>query len=129
MLTHNWGWAIVLLVILIVGAVPAVGRAVPVDGEDAQKFQPRIEQLWLSATATTSRSSPDGDAGAVQEREDQPGRRLPADPDPDAGVLALYYVLLEVELRQAPWILGWINDLTARPYFILPVVNGAVQRG
>jgi YidC/Oxa1 family membrane protein insertase len=42
--------------------------------------------------------------------------------------LALYYVLLEaVELRQAPWIVGWINDLTARdPYFILPVLNGAI---
>jgi YidC/Oxa1 family membrane protein insertase len=43
--------------------------------------------------------------------------------------LALYYVLLEaVELRQAPWIVGWVNDLTAQdPYFILPVLNGAIM--
>ena len=44
-------------------------------------------------------------------------------------VLALYYVLIEaIELRQAPWILGWINDLTAPdPYFILPILNGVVM--
>ena len=40
-----------------------------------------------------------------------------------------YYVLLEaVELRQAPWIMGWVNDLTAQdPYYILPVLNGAIM--
>jgi YidC/Oxa1 family membrane protein insertase len=33
-----------------------------------------------------------------------------------------------VELRQAVWIPGWIDDLTARdPYFILPAVNMAVM--
>jgi YidC/Oxa1 family membrane protein insertase len=31
-----------------------------------------------------------------------------------------------VELRQAPWIIGWIHDLTARdPYFILPIAQHA----
>ena len=43
--------------------------------------------------------------------------------------LALYWVLLEsVELRQAMWIPGWIDNLTARdPYFILPVLNAAIM--
>ena len=43
--------------------------------------------------------------------------------------LALYYVLLEaVELRQAPWIIGWVSDLTARdPFFILPILNAVVM--
>jgi YidC/Oxa1 family membrane protein insertase len=42
--------------------------------------------------------------------------------------IALYWVLLEsVELRQAPFIL-WIQDLSVRdPYYILPVLNGAVM--
>ena len=38
-------------------------------------------------------------------------------------------MLLEaVELRQAPWIIGWVSDLTARdPFFILPILNGVVM--
>ena len=36
--------------------------------------------------------------------------------------IALYWVLLSaVELRYAPWI-GYIKDLSAGPYFVLPVV-------
>lgn len=42
--------------------------------------------------------------------------------------IALYWVLLEsVELRHAPFF-GWIQDLSARdPYYVLPVLNGAVM--
>lgn len=40
--------------------------------------------------------------------------------------IALYWVLLEsVELRQAVFIPGWIDNISAKdPYFILPVLNG-----
>jgi YidC/Oxa1 family membrane protein insertase len=84
-LTHNWGWAIVLLVVAHqAGAVPAVGRAVQVDGQDAQV--PAAHRAAQGALRRRQAEVPDGDAGAVQEGKDQPGRRLPADPDPDAGV-------------------------------------------
>ncbi len=41
---------------------------------------------------------------------------------------AFYYVLLEsVEMRQAPFV-GWITDLSSRdPFFILPIINGALM--
>src|SRR6185295_19027091 len=50
---------------------------------------------------------------ALQEGEDQPARRLPADRGADPGVLALYKMLfVTIEMRHAPFY-GWIKDLSA----------------
>jgi YidC/Oxa1 family membrane protein insertase len=114
-LVGNWGWAIILLTIGIKAAVlPAVGGQLQVDGQDEDRARPAPAAL-KERTATTSQKLQAGDDGALQAREDQPARRLPADPAVQIPVfIALYWVLLgAVEMRDAPW-LGWIRICRSR---------------
>ncbi|MBN8264778.1 MAG: membrane protein insertase YidC [Xanthomonadales bacterium] len=127
-LTHNWGWAIVLLVILIKLALYPLSAAQYRSMAKMRKFQPRIEQLKERYGDDKQKFQMAMLELYKKEKINPAGGCLPILIQMPV-FLALYYVLLEaVELRQAPWILGWINDLTARdPYFILPIVNGAVM--
>ncbi len=119
---HNWGWAIVALVLLL-----------------------KIAFYWLNAKAYASMAKMKAINPKVMElRErlkDKPQEMQQAmmkiyrdeKVNPMGGCfpimiqipvfIALYWVLLSsVEMRNAPWI-GWIHDLSAPdPYFILPVV-------
>jgi len=120
-LTHNWGWAIVLLVVLIKLALYPLSAAQYKSMAKMRKFQPRIgddKQKFQMAMLDLYKKEKINPAGGCLPILVQ----MPV-------FLALYYVLLEaVELRQAPWIVGWVSDLTARdPYFILPVLNAAVM--
>ena len=127
-LTHNWGWAIVLLVILIKLALYPLSAAQYRSMAKMRKFQPRIEQLKERYGDDKQKFQMAMLELYKKEKINPAGGCLPILIQMPV-FLALYYVLLEaVELRQAPWILGWINDLTARdPFFILPIVNGAVM--
>ena len=127
-LTHNWGWAIVLLVILIKLALYPLSAAQYRSMAKMRKFQPRIEQLKERYGDDKQKFQMAMLELYKKEKINPAGGCLPILIQMPV-FLALYYVLLEgVELRQAPWIMGWINDLTARdPYFILPIVNGAVM--
>ncbi len=119
---HNWGWAIMALVLLL-----------------------KIAFYWLNAKAYASMAK----MKAVNPRIMEMRERLKSNPqqmqvemmkiyreekvNPMGGCfpmliqipvfIALYWVLLSsVEMRYAPWI-GWIADLSAPdPYFILPIV-------
>jgi YidC/Oxa1 family membrane protein insertase len=126
--THNWGWAIVLLVILIKLALYPLSAAQYRSMAKMRKFQPRIEQLKERYGDDKQKFQMAMLELYKKEKINPAGGCLPILIQMPV-FLALYYVLLEaVELRQAPWILGWINDLTARdPFFILPIVNGAVM--
>ena len=53
-----------------------------------------------------------GDDGALQAREGQPGLGLPADADPDAGVLLALQGALRHHRDAARAVLGWIHDLS-----------------
>ena len=126
-LTGNWGWAIILTVLIIKLLL------YPLSAKQYQSFakmraiQPRIEAL-------KERYGEDKQKFQMAMMELYKKEKV----NPAAGCLpilitipifiALYWMLLEsVEMRQAPWI-GWIQNLTAPdPYFILPAVNLAVM--
>ncbi|RZA14515.1 MAG: membrane protein insertase YidC, partial [Lysobacteraceae bacterium] len=127
-LTHNWGWAIVLLVVLIKLALYPLSAAQYKSMAKMRKFQPRIEQLKERYGEDKQKFQMAMLELYKKEKINPAGGCLPILVQMPV-FLALYYVLVEaVELRQAPWIMGWISDLTARdPYFILPVLNAAIM--
>jgi YidC/Oxa1 family membrane protein insertase len=118
----NWGWAIVLLTVLIKAAfyplsaasyrsmakmkevTPRLMKLREQYGEDKQKLNMAMMELYKN-----EKINPLGGCLPILVQ-------IPV-------FIALYWVLLSaVELRHAPWI-GWIKDLSAPdPYFVLPVI-------
>lgn len=118
----NWGWAIVLLTVLIklvfyplnakAGRsmaqmkvlAPKMEKLKELYGEDRQKLNQAMMELYR-----TEKINPLGGCLPIVVQ-------IPV-------FIALYWVLLaSIELRHAPW-WGWIQDLSAPdPYFILPVI-------
>ncbi len=118
----NWGWAIILLTIIIkltfyplnakAGRsmaqmkvlAPKMEKLKELYGDDRQKLNQAMMELYR-----TEKINPLGGCLPIVVQ-------IPV-------FIALYWVLLaSIELRHAPWI-GWIHDLSAPdPYFILPVI-------
>jgi YidC/Oxa1 family membrane protein insertase len=118
----NWGWAIVILTILIklvfyplnakAGRsmaqmkvlAPKMEKLKQLYGDDRQKMNQAMMELYR-----TEKINPLGGCLPILVQ-------IPV-------FIALYWVLLaSIELRHAPWV-GWIKDLSAPdPYFILPVI-------
>jgi YidC/Oxa1 family membrane protein insertase len=119
----NWGWAIVLLTVLIKGAFFKLTEAQYRSMARMRKLQPRIEQLKERYGDDRQRMSQAMMEMYKKEKVNPLGGCLPILVQIPIFI-ALYWVLLEsVELRQAPFI-GWITNLSARdPYFVLPVLN------
>jgi YidC/Oxa1 family membrane protein insertase len=125
-LTGNWGWAIILTVLLLKLALYPLSAKQFQSMAKMRALQPRIEALKERYGS--------GQEYQMAMMELYKKEKV----NPVSGCLpiliplpiffALYWVLLEtVELRQAPW-MGWIQNLTAPdPYFILPVLNLAVM--
>ncbi|MEN9455071.1 MAG: hypothetical protein RL210_590 [Pseudomonadota bacterium] len=121
-LTGNWGWAIILLTIVIKAALyplsaasyrsmaqmkalaPRLERLKEQHGDDRQKFHQAMMELYK-----TEKVNPLGGCLPML-------LQIPI-------FIALYWSLLgAVELRQAPWIM-WINDLSQPdPFYVLPVI-------
>ena len=121
-LVGNWGWAIVLLTILLklvfyplnTSAARSMGKMKLIApklkalqeqyANDKQQLQMRMMELYK-----TEKINPLGGCLPILVQ-------MPV-------FIALYWVLLAaVELRHAPWI-GWISDLsTADPFYVLPVL-------
>jgi len=121
----NWGWAILLLTVLIKLLFFKLTEAQYRSMARMRKLQPRIEQLKERYGDDRQRMSQAMMEMYKTEKVNPLGGCLPILVQIPIFI-ALYWVLLEsVELRQAPFIL-WIDNLTARdPYFILPVLNAA----
>ena len=119
----NWGWAIVLLTVLIKLLFFKLTEAQYRSMARMRKLQPRIEQLKERYGDDRQRMSQAMMEMYKTEKVNPLGCCLPILIQIPIFI-ALYWVLLEsVELRQAPFIL-WIQNLTARdPYVILPVLN------
>ena len=124
----NWGWAIVGLVVLVKLALYPLSAAQYKSFAKMRQFQPRIAQLKERYGDDKQKFQTAMMELYKKEKINPMGGCLPILVQMPI-FLALYYVLSEsVELRQAPWLGFWINDLTARdPYFILPAVNMAVM--
>ena len=121
----NWGWAIVILTILIKAAFFKLTEAQYRSTARMRKLQPRIEQLKERYGDDRQRMSQAMMELYKKEKVNPLGGCLPILVQIPIFI-ALYWVLLEsVELRQAPFIL-WIDNLSVRdPFFILPLLNAA----
>lgn len=125
-LVGNWGWAIILLTVLVKLVFYPLNHVAFRSMAKMRAVQPRLKALQ-------ERYKDDKQKLAQAQMEFYKKEKI----NPLGGCLpmviqlpiffALYYVLVySVELRQQPWIL-WIHDLSAPdPYFILPILYGAI---
>lgn len=126
-LIGNWGWAIVIMTLLIklIFFMPSAW---------AYKSMAKMRALQPEMTRLRERY---GDDRAGMSRE-MMALYKKEKVNPASGCIpmllqipffiAFYYMLAEtVELRQAPWVL-WIQDLSIMdPYFILPIINASLM--
>ena len=121
----NWGWAIVVLTLIIKLVFYKLSEASYRSMAKMRKFQPRMMALRERYKDDRSRLSQEMMNLYRQEKVNPLGGCLPILVQVPVFI-ALYWVLLEsVELRQAPFVL-WIHDLSVRdPYFVLPLLMGA----
>ncbi len=123
----NWGWAVVVLTLLIKLVFYKLSEASYRSMAKMRKFQPQLMTLRERYKEDRQRLSQEMMKLYRQEKVNPLGGCLPILVQIPVFI-ALYWVLLEsVELRQAPFIL-WINDLSVRdPYFVLPLLMGATM--
>lgn len=126
-ITGNWGWAIILLVLLINGACYKLYAMQYRSSAHMRRLKPRMDAL---------KERYGDDKQKLQQATMELYKKEKV--NPAAGCLpllitipiffGLYELLREsVELRQAPFI-GWIQDLSAAdPYFVLPVIYALVM--
>lgn len=120
----NWGWAIIILTILIKLALYPLSAAGYKSMAKMKKLTPRLQQLKETYGDDRARLHQAMAEMYKTEKINPLGGCLPILIQIPVFI-ALYWVLLAaVEMRGAPW-LGWITDLTAPdPWFILPVLMG-----
>lgn len=123
-LVGNWGWAIIILTILIKAALYPLSAAGYKSMAKMRKLTPRLQQLKDSYGDDRARLHQAMAEMYKTEKINPLGGCLPILIQIPVFI-ALYWVLLAaVEMRGAPW-LGWITDLTAPdPWYILPIVMG-----
>jgi YidC/Oxa1 family membrane protein insertase len=131
--THNYGFAIIVLTILIKIVLYPLQHKSIVSMKKMQKVQPKVEAIKVkykkSKTDAEQRQKMNVEMMELYKREGI---------NPMAGCLPLvlqlpilwgFYNLLSraIELRGAPWIL-WIRDLSEKdPTFILPILMTATM--
>jgi YidC/Oxa1 family membrane protein insertase len=119
---NNWGWAIVILTILIKLAFIPLSAASYKSMARMKEVQPRLLDL---------KEQYKGDPQKLNQAMMEMYRKEKINPLGGCFpvliqipvFIALYWVLLaSVEMRAAPWVL-WIHDLSKPdPYFILPII-------
>jgi len=123
-LLGNWGWAIILLTVLIKAAFYPLSAASYKSMAHMRKMQPKMAALKERYGDDRQKLNQAMMELYKTEKINPLGGCLPILVQIPVFI-ALYWVLLEsVEMRQAPWIL-WIKDLSAQdPYYILPLIMG-----
>ncbi len=121
-IVHNWGWAIVLLTIIIKSVFYPLNHASARSMAKMKVIGPKLKALQEQYANDKQQLQIKMMEMYKQEKINPLGGCLPILVQIPVFI-ALYWVLLSaVELRNAPWIL-WIKDLSAPdPYFVLPVV-------
>ncbi len=126
-LVGNWGWAIILLTILIKLAFFQLSATSYKSMANMRRLHPRLLQLkerYANDKGGLNQAMMDL---YKKEKINPLGGCLPILVQIPVFI-ALYWVLLEsVELRQASFVL-WLNNLSEPdPYFVLPLVMGATM--
>jgi YidC/Oxa1 family membrane protein insertase len=123
-LVGNWGWAIIILTILIKLAFYKLSETSYKSMANMRKLTPRLQALKDKYGDDKEKLNQAMMAMYKKEKINPLGGCLPILVQIPVFI-ALYWVLLEsVELRQAPFAL-WIDNLSAPdPYFVLPLIMG-----
>jgi YidC/Oxa1 family membrane protein insertase len=121
-LVGNWGWAIVVLTIIIKSVFYPLNHASARSMAKMKVIAPKLKALQAQYGSDKQQLQTKMMEMYKQEKINPLGGCLPILVQIPVFI-ALYWVLLSaVELRHAPWI-GWIHDLSAPdPYFVLPVI-------
>src|SRR5574343_899480 len=121
-LVGNWGWAIVVLTILIKAVFYPLSAASYKSMAKMRVLTPRLMQLKERFADDKQRLNQEMMKLYQTEKDNPLGGCLPIMIKIPVFI-ALYWVLLgAVERRDAPWI-RWITDLaSADPFYILPII-------
>ncbi len=121
----NWGWAIILLTVLVKLIFYPLSAASYKSMAKMKKLQPRLQTLKERYGDDKQKFQQEMMKLYKTEKVNPAGGCLPILVQIPVFI-ALYWVLLEsVELRQATFAL-WIRDLSLPdPYYVLPIVMGA----
>ncbi len=118
----NWGWAIIVMTILIKGAFYPLNAAAARSMAKMKIVGPKMKAMQEQYANDKQQLQMRMMEFYKQEKINPLGGCLPILVQIPVFI-ALYWVLLSaVELRYAPWV-GYIKDLSAPdPYYVLPVV-------
>ena len=119
---QNWGWAIVLLVVLIKAAFYWLNASAYKSMAKMKAINPRIMEMRERLKGNPQQMQQEMMKMYREEKVNPLGGCFPILIQIPVFI-ALYWVLLSsVEMRNAPWI-GWITDLSTKdPYFVLPFI-------
>ena len=119
---HNWGWAIMALVLLLKIAFYWLNAKAYASMAKMKAINPRIMEMRARLKDNPQQMQMEMMKIYREEKVNPMGGCFPMLVQIPVFI-ALYWVLLSsVEMRHAPWV-GWIVDLSAPdPYFILPIV-------
>jgi len=126
-LVGNWGWAIIILTIIVKAAFYPLSVAAYRSMAKMRKLQPRLQALKERFGSDRQKLNQAMMEMYKTEKINPLGGCLPILVQIPVFI-ALYWVLLEsVELRQAPFAL-WIKDLSVQdPYYVLPLIMGVTM--
>lgn len=126
-LVMNWGWAIVLLTLVVKTAFFPLQAASYRSMANMKKVTPKLQQLRERYGNDRVKMNQAMMELYKTEKINPLGGCLPVVVQIPVFI-ALYWVLLaSVEMRNAPWI-GWIKDLAAPdPFYILPLIMAATM--
>jgi YidC/Oxa1 family membrane protein insertase len=124
-LVGNWGYAIILLTVLIKAAFFKLSATSYKSMANMRRVQPKMQAIREEHAEDKQKQSQAMMELYRKEKINPMGGCLPILVQMPVFI-ALYWVLMEsVELRHAPFIL-WIKDLSVMdPFFVLPLMMGA----
>lgn len=125
-LTQNWGWAIILLTVLIRLALWPVNKKVYTNSEGMKEIQPELAALKEKYKNDQKRLS---EETMKLFRENGVSMLGCAPMLIQMPILLAFYwtILYSAELFHADWALWYVDLSAADPYYILPVLMGGTM--
>jgi YidC/Oxa1 family membrane protein insertase len=121
-LVHNWGWAIILLTLIVKAVFYPLTAASYRSMGKMKALSPRLERLKAQHGDDRTKFQQAVMAMYKEEKVNPLGGCLPMLIQIPVFIGLYWALLASVELRQAPWIL-WIHDLARPdPFYVLPVL-------